>query len=215
MIVEPAPSPDGGRASSPSAAILAPSSRPSRYPAMSIPSRPAAVALVAGGLLVAVVLAAAGALPIFIVGLALAYLIDPGVTWLEARGIPRWLGAVVLIIVLAAFLVSFAVIVTTSVATQGTALLAEAPGALNEVRAWIERAPLDPTARGIVNAAFANLDSSLASIDLVGMTVTIAGSLFGFFDVVLGLIGVPFYVFLVVVDRPALTTELDRRLPGP
>ena len=193
----------------------APTSPPVSYPLLSVPSRPAVVALVAGCLLVVVVLAAAAALPLFIVGLALAYLIDPGVTWLEAHGVPRWLGSVVLIVVLAAILVAFAVIVTTSVATQGTALIAQAPSALNEVRGWIERAPLDPTARGIVDDALAHVDGALASIDLVGMTITIARSLFGFVDVVVAAIGVPFYVFLVVVDRPVLAAQLQRRLPGP
>ncbi len=213
MIVEPAPAPDDSPADATVVETPAPTTLPSRYPALSTPSRPAAVAMVAGALLAVVLLAAAAALPLFIVGLALAYLIDPGVTWLEARGVPRGLAAVVLILVLAAILVAFALIVTTSVATQGTALIAQAPAALNEVRAWIERAPLDPSARAVVNDAFTHLDRSLASIDLVGMTITVARSLYGFVDVLVAAVGVPFYVFLVVVDRPVLTAELHRRLP--
>jgi predicted PurR-regulated permease PerM len=215
MAVDAAPAPDGNPASASVVETAAPTPAGAHYPALSKPSRPAVVAALAGVLLALVALAAAAALPLFIVGLALAYLIDPGVTWLEARGIPRWLGSVLLIAVLAVILVAFAVIVTTSVATQGTALIAQVPGALNELRAWIERAPLDPAARGIVNDAFAHLDDSLASIDLVGFAISVARPLLGFVDVVAAAFGVPFYVFLVVVDRPVLTESLHRRLPVP
>lgn len=120
MAVDAALAPDPRPASVSVAETAAPTPAGSRYPALSKPSRPAVVAVLAGVLLAVVGLAAAAALPLFIVGLALACLIDPGVTRLEARGVPRWLGSVLLIAVLAVILVAFAVIVTTSVATQGT-----------------------------------------------------------------------------------------------
>ena len=39
---------------------------------------------------------ARGALPAFFIGLALAFVLDPGVTALARRGVPRWAGVIIL-----------------------------------------------------------------------------------------------------------------------
>ena len=100
-----------------------------RYPSVKVPSRPAVVAVTAGILLAVVLLAAARALPIFVVGLGLSYLIDPAVTALEQRGVRRWLASIVLVVLMMLGLVAFAVMVTNSVVSQGTTFVARAPAA--------------------------------------------------------------------------------------
>src|SRR5512147_1296586 len=80
------------------------------YPPVRVPSRPAVVAIIGGVLLAAVLLAAVGALSIFVVGLALAYVIDPPVTALARRGMPRGLASVALILLLMVSLFTFTVI---------------------------------------------------------------------------------------------------------
>jgi predicted PurR-regulated permease PerM len=101
--------------------------RATRYPSVTVPSRPAVVAVTAGILLAVVLLAAARALPIFVVGLGLSYLIDPAVTALERRGMRRWLASIVLVVLMMLSLVAFALIVTNSVVSQGTTFVARAP----------------------------------------------------------------------------------------
>ena len=44
---------------------------------------------------------ARGALPAFFIGLALVFVLDPGVTFLQRRGIPRWAGVIVMYVVVA------------------------------------------------------------------------------------------------------------------
>jgi predicted PurR-regulated permease PerM len=186
-----------------------------RYASMTVPSRPAVVAVTAGILLAAVLLAAARALPIFVVGLALAYLIDPGVTALSGRGVPRWLASVVLVIVMMVALFAFALIVANSIVSQGAAFVAMAPAALDETRAWLAAAPVDPRLREQLVSYASGLGASLGAVDLLGVLSSVAAPLFSVFDATMALIGLPFYVFLVVVDRPGLATELQGRLPDP
>ena len=52
-------------------------------------------------------------------------------------------------------------------------------------------------------------------MDLLAVLSSVAAPLFSVFDATMAMIGLPFYVFLVVVDRPGLATELERRLPDP
>jgi predicted PurR-regulated permease PerM len=186
-----------------------------RYPAWTTPSRPAVVATVAGLLVVALFLVASGALPLFVVGLLLAYLIDPGVTWLERRRMQRWLASLLVILALSGLIAAFVLIIAGSVISQGISLIGGAPTALEQVRAWFATLPLTPSIRDAVDRTFTDLGTALGSIDLVGVVSGVVGSLFGFVGVLLGGIGLPFYVFIVVNDRPALVRELQRRLPAP
>ena len=185
------------------------------YPLVKIPSQPALLAVTAGALLAVVLLAAARALPIFVVGLALAYLIDPAVTGLVRHGVPRWLASIALVILMMLGLLAFTVIVANSVASQGAAFLATAPTALEDVRAWLTRAPVDPELRDQLVSYVSGLGAALGRVDLLAVLSGVAGPLFSVFDITIAMIGLPFYVFLVVVDRPGLATELQQRLPDP
>ncbi len=185
------------------------------YPALTVPSRPAIVALVGGVLLAVVLLVAAGALSIFLVGLALAYVIDPAVTALSRHGAPRWLASVALIVLLMLSLFAFTVILASSVVSQAAAFVATAPMALDDVRAWLDAAPLNPQIHDALVSSVSGLGATLGSVDLLGVIPGVAASLFSVFDVTIAAFGLPFYVFLVVVDRPVLAAELQRRLPDP
>jgi len=187
--------------------------RATSYPSVKVPSRPAVVAVTAGVLLAVVLLAAARALPIFVVGLGLSYLIDPAVTALERHGVRRWLASIVLVCLMMMGLVAFAVIVTTSVVSQGTTFVATAPAALEELHRWLAETPISQELRAKLAGYLSGRGASLASVDPIAVLSGVAAPLFGVFDVTMTMIGLPFYVFLVVVDRPGLATELERRLP--
>jgi predicted PurR-regulated permease PerM len=185
------------------------------YSPVTAPSRPAVVALVGGVLLAIALLATAGALSIFVVGLALAYVIDPAVTALARRGAPRWLASVGLILLLMLILFAFVVILASSVVSQGASFVASAPTALDNVRAWLDEAPLNPQVRDALESYASGLGDTLGSVDLLAVLPGVAASLFSVFDVTIAAFGLPFYVFIVVVDRPGLAAEVERRLPGP
>ncbi|HEX5825483.1 MAG TPA: AI-2E family transporter, partial [Candidatus Limnocylindrales bacterium] len=186
-----------------------------RYAPVKVPSRPAVVAVVGGVLIAVVLLATAGALSIFVVGLALAYVIDPAVTSLARRGAPRWLASVALIVLLILSLFAFIAVLASSLMSQGAAFVATAPTALDNVRAWLDDAPLNPQIHDALVSYASGLAATLGSVDLLAVLPGVAASLFSVFDITIAAIGLPFYVFLVVVDRPGLAAEVQRRLPDP
>jgi predicted PurR-regulated permease PerM len=185
------------------------------YAQAKVPSKPAVVAIVGGVLLAMVLLATAGALSIFVVGLALAYVIDPAVTALAKRGAPRWLASLALILLMILILFAFTVILASSVVSQGSAFVASAPTALENVRTWLDEAPINPQIRDALVTYASGLGATLGSIDLFAVLPGVAASLFSVFDVTIAAFGLPFYVFIVVVDRPSLAAEVERRLPDP
>ena len=201
-----------GTVTDPAGAPGRPPEAPSYLPAK-VPSRPAVVALVGGVLLAAVLLAAAGALSIFLVGLALAYVIDPAATALARHEAPRWLASLALIVLLMVSLLAFTVILASSVVSQGAAFVATAPVALADLRTWLDEAPLSPQIHDALVSYVSGLGATLGSVDLLAVLPGVAASLFSVFDVTIAAIGLPFYVFLVVVDRPGLAAEVRRRLP--
>src|SRR5262245_28017964 len=71
-----------------------------RFPKLTVPSKPAVVAAVAGLLVVGLLFAMSAVLPMFLVGLVLCYLLDPAVTWLARHHVHRIIGSILMIIVL-------------------------------------------------------------------------------------------------------------------
>jgi predicted PurR-regulated permease PerM len=99
--------------------------------------------------------------------------------------------------------------------SQGAAFVATAPTALDDVRAWLDQAALNPQVRDALASYASGLEATLGSVDLLAVLPGVAASLFSVFDITIAAFGVPFYVFLVVVDRPGLAVEVQRRLPDP
>ena len=54
-------------------------------------------------LVLAILWIARGALPAFFIGLALAFILDPAVTLLARRGVPRWAGILIMYVAVIAF----------------------------------------------------------------------------------------------------------------
>ena len=111
------------------AAPASPPAATSRFPKAAVPS--AAGIIFTVGLLLAVAFlgAVGGALTVFLIGLILAFLLDPIVTWLAARRVPRGLATLltmaVFFIVLGLLVVAFLdVVVTQARCVRGVA----APG---------------------------------------------------------------------------------------
>ena len=186
-----------------------------RYPSVTTPSRPAVVAVIAGILLAVVLLAAALALPIFLVGLALAYLIDPavsalGAAWRATLAGDRWPR-------------SPDDAVPGGVHRDRDRLrgrrrggfVAIAPRALERCAGgWRRRRSIrapQPAPIGYVSG----LGTSLGSVDCCRCSPASSPPCSSVFDVTMAAIGLPFYVLLVVVDRPGLATKIEQRLPDP
>ncbi len=185
----PPPSPDAPRA---------------LFPKVTPPSR-AAVVAAAGVAIVAVLAYLVGeVLAIFVVGLILAYLLDVPTTWLARHGVPRALGAILSIALLAVIVVLFAAIVFTAILEQGAAFVAQVPSVLDQIEAWY--ATLDPNGplAGVLGGFFAGIAEWAREFDVAAFVLGILQTVFGLIGSAFTLLVLPFFLFFVLKDRPKL-----------
>ena len=112
-----------------------------------------------------------GALPAFFIAVALAFILDPIVTFLQRRGVPRWAGVLISYVGVAALvwlLVAFAV---PPLADQTRELIDHLPelGAAvtniqQEVLAWYQSLPLPPELREMIDESIANANQTFAEV---------------------------------------------------
>ncbi len=184
-------------------------------PAADDRTRPQLIVLAVFGAIVVVLLgAAAGALGPFVVALIVAYLMAPVVGALQRRGVPRWLGILLLfgaIVVVGIAALSFVVPrILASIETlesAGTQILIGLPGWLTSIGAPQE----------VVDAAAAAVQAALDAAEAAGAGGLIGPGihiLFGVLGLLLSFIFAPFFIFYVLNDSDGVVSAFDRRLPA-
>ena len=160
-----------------------------------------------------------GALPAFFIAVALALILDPVVTFLQRRGVPRWAGVLVsyvAVVTLVWLLVAFAV---PPLAEQTRELIDHLPelGAAvtnvqQEVLAWYQSLPLPTDLREMIDESIANANHAFAEAvrQILGPAVSIVLRTAGF---IVGLIIIPVCLFFVLKDREGLPRAVRRALP--
>lgn len=181
---------------------------------------PRVAVLIAGAVVVGVLLFAAGsAVRPFVVGLLLAYLLDPLVERFARLGLRRWLAVlVVYAIALGAIVLVLAVAIpplVQQIATFGDELpliLDQIQYQLAHLNELYDQLGLPIEARGVadqvVNAAIASVhDLNVGLLQPIVTSVTsFVGSLFGYLIL-------PAWLFFILKDRPKLRVAADRALP--
>ena len=162
---------------------------------------------------------ARGALPAFFIGLALAFVLDPGVTRLQRLGVPRWGGVLVmyaLVVALVWLVIAFAL---PPIATQTREFLDHLPelgasiGNLERgIEDWYRSLPLPPELRTMVDASITRGQEALATIvqSIIGPTLS---TLLRTATFVLGLVVIPVWLFFVLKDREAFPRAVAGALP--
>jgi predicted PurR-regulated permease PerM len=174
----------------------------------------------ATGLLLAWVLwSAHGALPAFVIGLALAFVLDPMVTALERRGIPRWGGVllafgtvVALIWVLAAFAVAPLANQTRDFIARLPELGAAIGAVQHDLDAWYRSLPLSEGMRAALDAAIGRAEAAFGAAirDFLGPAV---GTLLRTVGFLVGLVVIPVWLFFVLRDRARLPSAVAAAVP--
>ena len=162
---------------------------------------------------------ARGALPAFFIGLALAFVLDPGVTQLQRRGVPRWLGVLAmyaLVVALVWLVVAFAV---PPIARQTSEFIDHLPqlGATltdtqRAIVEWYQGLPLPAGLRETIDQSIAGSEAALGDVfrGLLAPTLTAVLRTATF---VLGLIVVPVWLFFVLKDRERFPAAVAGALP--
>jgi predicted PurR-regulated permease PerM len=163
-------------------------------------------------LLAALALAAGAALTPYVLALILAFVINPAVDWLEKRGVRRGLGTVLIIVGILAALAAVAYLVLDRLAEQASALIAGWPEVSATLVADLQASGLPS---GIVDPLVSLTD------DLPDLIINIAPELLRTAVAAIGsgivalitLAGLPFFLYYVLVDRPALVRGAYSLIP--
>lgn len=179
-----------------------------------------AIFVTATGLLVAWLLwSAHGALPAFVIGVALAFVLDPMVTALERRGVPRWGGVLLAFGMVAALIWAFAAFAIAPLAEQTRDFIARLPelgaaiGALqHDLDEWYRSLPLSPDMRSALDEAIVRAEAAFGAAirDFLGPAV---GTLLRTVGFLVGLVVIPVWLFFVLRDRERLPRAIAAAVP--
>lgn len=179
-------------------------------------------ALFAFGMVVVVVWllwSARGALPAFFIGLALALVLDPIVTLLARRGVPRWAGVIISYVALVAVIYALIAYALPPISRQSREFIEHLPelgAALSEweqgVVRWYENLPLPSDVRATVDE---QLRTSAATVgELVrGLVAPTINAIVGAATFLLGLVVVPVWLFFVLKDRESFSRSVAGAMP--
>ena len=171
------------------------------------------VLAVFGAIFFVLLSAASGALGPFIVALVVAYLMAPVVSALQRRGVPRWLGILLIFLVMAVVVVAALSYLIPRIVSNIAALEAAGRQMLTNLPAWLAAngAPQEvvDAAKSAVEAALAAADGAAAG-GLIGPALKV---LFGLAGTLVSFIFAPFFIFYVLNDADSVVSSFDRRIP--
>ncbi len=183
------------------------------------------LAVFAGGLaaIVGVLIAGREIFMPLLVGLAIAYLADPAVTWFADRGRSRLLGIVVLAAALALAVAGFLLYVVPTIESQFQHLSASLPRYMASLKAqllpWLagleqrfprQYADVRDRATQALRDNFPRLATALSA-----WLAKVLGSLLNFFLFLLDLVFVPVFAFYLLIDFPAIKRRALDLVPLP
>jgi predicted PurR-regulated permease PerM len=162
---------------------------------------------------------ARGALPAFVIGLALAFILDPIVTWLQRRGVPRWGGVLASyagVVALVWALIAFAIPPLARQTSDFISHLPELGAAIGSIQQgvldWYESLALPPELRDMIDESIASAEAAFGEAlqQILGPAVSTLLRTAGF---VVGLVVIPVWLFFVLKDRERFPAAVAGALP--
>jgi predicted PurR-regulated permease PerM len=162
---------------------------------------------------------ARGALPAFFIGLALAFVLDPAVTFLARRGMPRWAGVIVMYIAVVAVIWGLLAYALPPISRQARELIDQLPelgAALADVERglaeWYEGLPLPGELRTMIDEQLAASGQALADL-LRGLLAPTLNAVLRAATFIVGLIVIPVWLFFVLKDREGFSRSVAGAMP--
>jgi predicted PurR-regulated permease PerM len=161
-----------------------------------------------------------GALPAFFIGVALAFVLDPIVTFLARQGAPRWAGVLVAyvgVVLVVWVVIAFAVPPIARQTTEFIAHLPELGASVGDIERalmeWYAGLPLPDELREAVDVQVAASGEAFADIlrALLAPTITAVLRAATF---ILGLVVIPVWLFYVLKDREGFSRSVAGALPS-
>ena len=179
------------------------------------PSWPFLIALLLGILGTIIFALAASALFVFAVGVAIAFFLVPVVSWIERKGLARWIAAILAVVVTMIVLISLLGITALIILDQGISFIQGLPAIIAELEEWYESLSLPDWLRAGIDSILLAVEDNLRAIDqgalvagLIGNAVSLLGGLFAWFLL-------PFFLFYLLKDQPRMSANFYARVPEP
>jgi predicted PurR-regulated permease PerM len=162
---------------------------------------------------------ARGAWPAFVIGIALGFVLDPPVTWLQGRGVPRWAGVVIAYVAVVGLVWGLIAFVIPPISGQMRDFIDNLPRLGNAIadvergiEDWYLSLQLPAEFRSFLDDAIARSQQQLVDLlrAVVGPTL---GTVLRTVTFVFGLIVVPVWLFFVLKDRERLPDAVSGGLP--
>jgi predicted PurR-regulated permease PerM len=162
---------------------------------------------------------ARGALPAFFIGLALAFVLDPAVTALARRDVPRWAGVLIAYAAAVAVIwaiLSFALPPITEQARELVQQLPQLGATIQDMEQalieWYESLPLPPDIRETIDAQLSASGEAIANF-LGGLLAPTINALVRAATFIIGLIVIPVWLFFVLKDREGFSRTVASAMP--
>jgi predicted PurR-regulated permease PerM len=175
----------------------------------------------AAALVIVLILTSAGdALPAFGIALAIMFLLDPPITFLHRLGVPRWLGVLLMYVLIGLLVWAIAAFVIRPLSDQFAGFLEKLPALWTAVAAWqvaLEQwwahIPLPPDVIKAVQDLLQSGQQTLVDLieSAIGPLLRVAARTVAF---IVGLIVIPVFLFYVLKDRDRFSPALAALLPG-
>jgi predicted PurR-regulated permease PerM len=162
---------------------------------------------------------ARGALPAFFIGLALAFVLDPIVTFLARRGAPRWAGVIVAyvaVVLVAWVVIAFAVPPIARQTREFIQHIPELGASVADIERglveWYEGLALPDELRAAIDAQVAASGQAIADVVRALLAPTLTAVLRAA-TFVFGLVVIPVWLFFVLKDREGFSRSVAGALP--
>ncbi len=163
--------------------------------------------------------AARGALPAFFIGLALAFILDPAVTYLARHGMPRWAGVIVMYVTFVAVIWALVAYALPPISRQTREFIEHLPelgAALGDLERgfldWYADLPLPAEVRTTIDAQIAAGGRTFGDL-FRGLLAPTLNAVVRAATFIIGLIVVPVWLFFVLKDRDRFSRSVAGALP--
>ena len=181
---------------------------------------PRVAVVIAGAVVAAAILFAAGsAVRPFVVGLLLAYLLDPLVERFARMGLPRWLAVLLVFAIAIGALVIALAIAIPPLVQQIASFTDELPTIVQRIQYQLDhlnelydRLGLPPELRTFADSLVASALDAVHHLD-ISFFRPLIDSAASFVSSIFGYLILPAWLFFLLKDRPRLREAADRALP--
>jgi predicted PurR-regulated permease PerM len=178
--------------------------------------RQAILAMLMLAIVILLLWTARGALPAFFIGLALAFILDPAVTFLARRGMPRWAGVVVMYVFVVAVVWALIAFALPPISRQTSEFITHAPDTVGDIERglaqWYEGLALPVELREVIDEQVATSGAAIGDL-MRGLLAPTINAIVRTATFVLGLIVVPIWLFFVLKDREAFPRSVANSMP--